>query len=221
MNKMKTLPALLAATTLAAVAAPTTATAQWLAGDDIAAPTVVEPPTCNCPASAYAYALAYGYAASAYEEPGYAAPAYGFAAPACGGPVYAAPAYGYAAPAYEEPVYAVRAYEEPPDYAAYGYGRRVFAHAPSAYGNARRGFASARPSPGLRPAVAALLPRGSSPGLRPRVAASLPRGRSPGLRPTATVPGARANNFTPGLRTASRSRPSAGVPVASLWRSSE
>src|SRR6266478_1617428 len=196
MNKMKTLPALLAATTLAAVAAPTTATAQWLAGDDIAAPTVVEPPTCNCPASAYAYALAYGYAASAYEEPGYAAPAYGFAAPACGGPV----------------------------------------HAPSAYGNARRGFASARPSPGLRPAVAALLPRGSSPGLRPRVAASLPRGsspglrptvaaslprgRSPGLRPTATVPGARANNFTPGLRTASRSRPSAGVPVASLWRSS-
>src|SRR5207302_4997018 len=91
MNKMKTLPALLAATTLAAVAAPTAATAQWLAGDDIAAP-------CNCPASTYAYAPAYGYAASAYEEPGYAAPAYGYAAPACAGPGYAALAYGYAAP---------------------------------------------------------------------------------------------------------------------------
>jgi hypothetical protein len=222
MNTTRTLPALLAVATLAAAAAPTTATAQWLPGDDIAAPTVVEAPTCYCPAPAYAYAPAYGYAASAYEGPGYGAADYGYAAPTCGGQGYGAPAYGYAAPAYgyaasayEEPVYRVPAYGyaapaygyapsayEGPVYGApaYGYARRVFAHAPSAYGYAGRGFAYARPSPGLRPAVA-------------RVAAS-PTRRSLGLRPTVTAPGGRVDN-TPILRTASRSRPSAGAPAAS------
>jgi hypothetical protein len=214
----KTLPALLAVATLAAAAAPTAATAQWLPGADIAAPTVVEAPTCYCPA----LAPAYGYAASAYEGPGYGAAAYGYAAPACEGPVYGAPAYGYAAPAYgyaaspyDEPVYAAptygygaRAYGDAaspydePVYGApvYGYARRGYAHAPSAYGNARRGFAYARPSPGLRPAVT-------------RVAVS-PTRRSPGLRPTVTAPGARVDN-TPIPRTASRSRPSAGAPAGS------
>ncbi len=170
------------------------------------------------------------------------APAYGYAAPACGGPVYAA-AYGYGPPAYEEPVYAAPADEEP-DYAAYAHGRRVFAQVPSAYGNARRGIASARPSPGPRPGVAALLPRTAasiprarSPKLRPAVAAPLPRGASPGLRPTAALipraasPGLRptvaaslARDQSAGLRPAAtllgaranntRSGPSPGVPVA-------
>jgi hypothetical protein len=194
MKNTKTLPALLAVATLAAVAAPTTASAQSLADDDVS--TVVDPPTCTCPASAYAYAPAYGYAA--YEEPGYAPPAYG----------YAAPVYGYAPPAYEEPVYAAPA-DEQPDYAVYSYGRRVFAQVPSAYANARRGFASARPSSGPRPAVAASLPRGSSTGLRPTTA-SIPHARSPKLRPAVAAPLPRG--ASPGLRPAAALIPRGASP---------